>query len=91
MTDTGLGGPNVTQGSGMTPRQKQAYDVVVDFWKRHKFAPSIYDVAKKMDIYPASASRLLHRMQTRGYIWFPHGSRRMIKPVQLKKAPPKSN
>lgn len=62
----------------ITSRQLEVYRFIQLYMKKFKVAPSIYDIARAMDISKITASLYLVRMADAGFIERPYGSRRFI-------------
>jgi Mn-dependent DtxR family transcriptional regulator len=73
----------------LTEKQQAYYDFIRQFILKNDMSPSIYEVAHHFGVFPSTASRMIHKLDLRGYVNRPCGTRRTVKclPIRGTKVP----
>ena len=53
---------------GLTEKQQNILDFITEFQSRQSMAPTVYEIADRFDIKPATAFAHLRALQRKGYI-----------------------
>lgn len=51
-----------------TPRQQEYLDHLHNFWAINGYPPSVYELARQMQVYPNAVHEVLKRMKFEGWI-----------------------
>ena len=69
---------------GMTERQMEYYTFIRKFILTNDMSPSIYEVASNFGVCATTASRMIHKLDMRGFLHRPLGTRRTVKCLPIK-------
>lgn len=67
----------------LTPNQQVIYEIILDTWRDHGFAPSQAEIRQGAGCGPDTVRKALIRLQQRNYIVWQRFSNRAVKPTDL--------
>lgn len=71
-------GEQRTDLTRMTQKQLDYYNFIRAYIHEHKVSPSVYDVARHFGVYASSASRMIQKLDLRGFLHRPPDTRRTV-------------
>ena len=69
----------------MTPRRRECYDFILEFWEKRRYGPTYHEIAEGVGLLNrAAARRMVKLLERDGWVTTTPKSPRSVKPVNLR-------